>query len=120
VSSFKEFWILGTGLEHCFVGLTRLRSQHQSQRAVTVPITNEDSLSKSTAESPLLFELAQVVPKCDSATKDLDLQEPAWERRSGLSGGVMRWFLYAESFRIPSITDGKHSGQMPWLNSASE
>jgi len=65
VSSYKEFLILGfvvaifdsrvareAGFEHCLVGLTRLRSQHQSQRAVTVPIANEDSLRKSTAESP--------------------------------------------------------------------
>src|SRR6267142_785470 len=45
------------------------RSQHQSRRAVTVPIANADSLKKSTAETSTPFEVAQVVPYVTAATR---------------------------------------------------
>jgi len=52
--------------------LTRLRSQHQSQGAVTGLFSNRDSLEKANRGIVTLFEVAEVVP----VTKTFNPREP--------------------------------------------
>lgn len=61
MSTFKEFWIPPW--------LTRLRSQRQSQRAVTGPIANEDTLKEIDRRIVTLMEVAEVVPNNDQRSQ---------------------------------------------------